>query len=135
MKGEKAIRSNELESIRNVIRLLLVSSHEDYRFDHTFGSDIWNNEFDSGRSEKFWLEEIVNNFNDKLKSFEPRLTQTSVRATLKQKDVIIGSKEAGNPRMIRRVLDLHVEGRMSSTNEVFSDRQSIIIGPMSFDQL
>lgn len=135
LSGKKADRVSERESIRGVIRLMLVSSHEDYRFDPSLGSNIWNNEFDTGRAEKLWLDEIVNNFNQKLKSFEPRLTKTTVRATLEQKDIVVGQNNSGNTRMVRRILRLQVDGRFVSTNEEFSDRQSIIIGPMSFDEL
>jgi len=132
VKGEKSKRLDLATSIRESIRLLLISSYNDCRFDPTFGSDIWLNDFDTARTEKVWLDEIVNSFKEKLKSFEPRLNQITIRATIDQKDYNF-DKGNSKVRVAKRFLYIQVDAKILLTNDNFSDKQAIVIGPLSFE--
>jgi len=133
IQGGQSSRVDQVTSIKNCIRLLLSSSYNDCRFDPTFGSDVWMNDFDTSHTEKAWLSDLIIGFQERLKSFEPRLTNISVRASVEQKDYVFeGSKSV--VKAAKRYLYLTVEANLVSTNETFIDQQTIVIGPMSFEK-
>jgi phage baseplate assembly protein W len=133
ISGGQSSRVDQVSSIRSCIRLLLSTSYNDCRFDPSFGSDVWMNDFDTSHTEKVWLDDLINGFESKLKTFEPRLTNISIKATIEQKDYVIQGKTS-TIKNAKRFLHLTVDARLLATNENFTDKQTIVIGPMSFEQ-
>lgn len=133
VSGTQSTKVDQVTSIRNVIRLLLSTSYHEYRFDPSFGSEVWVYDFDTSHSEKFWLSDLTQKFQERLKIVEPRLTNVIIRASVEQKDYIVDN--GGNKtKRAKRFLYLTVDAKLVSTNEDFKDNQTIIIGPLSFEQ-
>jgi phage baseplate assembly protein W len=131
--GAHSARVDQSTSIRNVIRLLLSTSYDECRFDPTFGSEVWVYDFDTSHSEKYWLSDLSQRFQERLRTVEPRLSNIMVRASVEQKDY--SENNAGVVvKRAKRFLHLTVDAKLVSTNEDFRDTQIIVIGPLSFEQ-
>lgn len=119
------------ESISQHINLIITSRFGEYRFDRTFGSNIWEYDFENIITNDDWSEKISVSLKNIIAQHEPRLKDISVNAQIMQEEIATGGSNTAL-RIKQRVI-VKVEGTLTSTNESFETTQKLFISPLSFD--
>ncbi|HWB62834.1 MAG TPA: GPW/gp25 family protein [Chitinophagales bacterium] len=119
------------ESISQHIHLILTSQFGEYRYDPTFGCNIWDHDFENIFINEDWNDRVSGSLKQAIDRHEPRLKNASVRAEIMQEEIQPGSK--ATPMRIKQKVVVHVEGVLSSTNERFETTQKLYLSPLSYD--
>ena len=132
MKKRELPRCRDIgESISQNIHLMITSRFGEYRFDPTYGSNIWDSDFENIFAEADWSDRVSEALKKIIELHEPRLKNVSVMAAINQEE-IPGSKNNPQYRIKQRVI-VEIEGTLTTTNERFSTTQKLYISPLSFD--
>jgi len=119
------------ESISQNIHLMITSRFGEYRFDQTYGSSIWDSDFENIFANDDWNEKISNSLRQIIETHEPRLKDIMVYAEITQEEI---PATAANPQYrIKQKVSVRVEGTLTSTNERFETTQKLYVSPLSFD--
>ena len=119
------------ESISQNIHLMITSKFGEYRYDPTFGSNIWDSDFENIFANDDWSERVSKALRDIIAAHEPRLKNIVVTAEINQEEI---PATAANPQYrIKQKVVVRIEGTLSNTNERFSTTQKLYISPLSFD--
>jgi phage baseplate assembly protein W len=121
-------RINVNQSIHNMLHLILTTSHEEVRFDPSFGCEIWLHDFETIYNPQAFKENIKKSLLLSIRNNEKRLTNVSIDFKIEQMEVISKIK---NKRFKTRIVIL-INGLIEETNEPFVHRETFFIGPLSF---
>ncbi len=119
------------ESISQNINLMITSKFGEYRFDSTFGSNIWDSDFENIFANDDWSDVVSKALRDIIVLHEPRLKNVEVKAEINQEE-IPGSGADPQYRIKQKVV-VQISGNLTDTNERFSTTQKLYISPLSFD--
>ena len=119
------------ESISQNIHLMITSKFGEYRFDSTFGSNIWDSDFENIFANDDWSDTVSKALRDIIVLHEPRLKNVEVKSEINQEE-IPGSGADPQYRIKQKVV-VQISGNLSDTNERFSTTQKLYISPLSFD--
>jgi predicted component of type VI protein secretion system len=119
------------ESISQHINLIITSRFGEYRFDSSFGSNIWEHDFENLTTNDEWSEKISGSLKNIIELHEPRLKNIFVNAEIMQEE--ISTAAAAAPLRIKQRVVVRVEGKLAATNENFETTQKLFISPLSFD--
>jgi predicted component of type VI protein secretion system len=132
MKRRELPRCRDIgESISQNIHLMITSRFGEYRFDPTYGSNIWDSDFENIFAEADWSDRVSEALRMIIELHEPRLKNVTVMASINQEE-IPASKNNPQYRIKQRVV-VEIEGVLTTTNERFSTTQKLYISPLSFD--
>jgi phage baseplate assembly protein W len=119
------------ESISQNIHLMITSKFGEYRFDPTFGSNIWDSDFENIFANDDWSDRVSNSLKEIIVLHEPRLKNIEVTAEINQEEI---ADNSANPQYrIKQKVVVRIEGTLTNTNERFSTTQKLYISPLSFD--
>ena len=122
LKREKLKKCDLMQSIKNFIHLIILSSFQEYRRDSSFGCDMWENEFEILPSETKWQTQIKSSITSSIKSYETRLEDVNIN---------IETKETTS--LMKRIT-INVSGTMKQTAEPFAHNETIYLCPKSIDK-
>ncbi|RZJ51246.1 MAG: lysozyme [Chryseobacterium sp.] len=114
-------------SISQQIFLLSTTALGECKFDETFGTEIWEMDFDLLKSDNTLKEFIVSSMKKSIGMHEKRLLLEDVEVTVR--DHNLGS--SGKSRMKKRVV-ISVKGQVLETNRPFLFQNSFFVGPLSY---
>src|ERR1017187_9062277 len=83
------------ESISQNIHLMITSKFGAYRYDPTFGSNIWDSDFENIFANDDWSERVSKALRDIIAAHEPRLKNIVVTAEINQEEI---PATAANPQ-------------------------------------
>ncbi|MDX2002103.1 MAG: GPW/gp25 family protein [Chitinophagales bacterium] len=115
------------DSISQNIQLILTSRFGEYRYDPTYGCDIWEHDFENIFLQDNWNDRVSNSLKLIIEQHEPRLKDIDVSAVVSQEEL----SGTGNRRIKQRVT-VTVRGKLVTTNERFETVQKLFISPLSF---
>ena len=132
MKKRELPRCRDIgESISQNIHLMITSKFGEYRFDPTYGSNIWDSDFENIFAEADWSDRVSEALKTIIELHEPRLKNVTVSASINQEEI---PATKNNPQYrIKQKVVVEIEGSLTTTNERFSTTQKLYISPVSFD--
>lgn len=121
----------ELEaSIRQHIHLVLKTHCEEYRYDSSYGCNIWEQDFLNIHSVNKWRTSLEKMITQALTQYERRLSPLDIRLDLDtslQEDPGMAKK---NARLKRRIT-ITISGKVRETNRPFLHTEHIFFSPLS----
>lgn len=115
------------DSICQHIFLIATTSFGECKFDESFGSEIWELDFDLLKSDNTLRELMMNALKTAITRHEPRLILEEVLVGIS--DVNIGS--LSKTRMKKRV-NIHIKGLVKETNRPLHFQNAFFVGPISY---
>jgi len=114
-------------SISQQIFLISTTALGECKFDETFGTEIWEMDFDLLKTDNSLKEFIVSSMKKAIVMHEKRLLLEDVEVSVKDYDLgTIGKK-----RMKKKVI-ISVKGQVLETNRPFLFQNSFFVGPLSY---
>jgi phage baseplate assembly protein W len=114
-------------SISQQIFLISTTALGECKFDETFGTEIWEMDFDLLKTDNSLKEFIVTSMKKAIKMHEKRLLLEDVEVSVQ--DHNLGT--FGKRRMKKRVV-ISVKGQVLETNRPFLFQNSFFVGPLSY---
>jgi len=114
-------------SISQQIFLISTTALGECKFDETFGTEIWEMDFDLLKTDNSLKEFIVNSMKKAIVMHEKRLLLEDVEVSVK--DHNLGT--FGKRRIKKRVI-MSVKGQVLETNRPFLFQNSFFVGPLSY---
>ncbi|MCS3532778.1 GPW/gp25 family protein [Chryseobacterium sp. JUb7] len=114
-------------SIAQQIFLIATTSLGECKFDESFGSEIWEMDFDLLKSDNILREFIINSLKKAITIHEKRLQLGDVEVHINDEN--IGG--IGKKRMKKRVA-VAIKGLVLETNRPFLFQNSFFVGPLSY---
>ena len=118
------------ESIAQHLHLLITTYYGEVTFDDTFGSPIWEADFENLTSIDVWRNKTAKELEEVIIKNERRLTQPKANITLSQEEVM---DEALGSKMMKRKVELKITARLESTRESYEFDTLFFLSPISFD--
>ncbi|SDQ16981.1 Gene 25-like lysozyme [Chryseobacterium soldanellicola] len=114
-------------SIAQQIFLIATTSLGECKFDESFGSEIWEMDFDLLKSDNILKEFIGNSLKKAVVIHEKRLE-------LKDVDVLINDHNIGTSgkKRMKKQVHISVKGLVLETNRPFLFQSSFFVGPLSY---
>jgi phage baseplate assembly protein W len=118
-------------SIAQHLHLILTTYYQESRFDHSFGSSIWERDFEMITDNK-WIDNVKQSIMMAIIKNEPRLVGTVVQVEIDDhiEDYRILKKLN---RKVRKRLWVKISGNLDSTSKPFTFDEYIHIAPLSID--
>ncbi len=114
-------------SISQHIFLIATTSLGECKFDETYGSEIWEMDFDLMKSDNILKEFIVETLKKSIVMHEKRIQLEDVEVSVN--DHNLGT--LGKRRMKKKV-SIGIKGLILETNRPFSFNNSFFVGPLSY---
>lgn len=114
-------------SISQQIFLISTTALGECKFDETFGTEIWEMDFDLLKTDNSLKEFIINSMKKAIVMHEKRLLLEDVDVSVKDQN--LGT--FGKRRMKKRVV-ISVKGQVLETNRPFLYQNSFFVGPLSY---
>ena len=114
-------------SISQNIFLIATTSFGECKFDETYGSEIWEMDFDLMKSDNSLKEFIADTLKKSIAMHERRIKLEDVEVVIN--DHNLGT--LGKKRMKKRV-SISIKGLILETNRPFMFNNSFFVGPLSY---
>lgn len=114
-------------SIHQHIFLLATTSFGECKFDETYGTEIWEMDFDIMKSDNSLKEFIADTLKKSVTTYERRIRLEDVEVTIN--DHNLGT--LGKRRMKKKV-SISIKGTVLETNRPFMFSNSFFVGPLSY---
>lgn len=114
-------------SIAQQIFLIATTSLGDCKFDQSFGTEIWEMDFDLLKSDNILKEFVGNTMKKAITKQEKRLQLHDVEVHVTDQNIGISGKK----RMKKKV-SIAVKGIVLETNRPFLFQNSFFVGPLSY---
>lgn len=127
MKKTEHPKCSLAESVASLIHLIVITNFGDYAHDVSFGSEIWEHDFENISNSQIYKEKLRSSIQETIEKHEPRLTNVKVSVQIDQIDYRMVQ------RRIKSRIRLKVDAALSLTNEAFTYTDQFFIGPLSYD--
>ncbi len=125
---QKDLKKLTLEdSISQYISVIITTAFKEYKYDDTFGSEIWETDFDLLINVNRLKEQIKISLLKKIKTLEKRLTNIQVTIILAESIV----KDTSKTRL-KKQLKIEIKGNIKKTNEDYRFVGFYFIAPLSY---
>ena len=115
------------ESISQFISVIITTYFQEYTFDENFGSEIWETDFDLLTNPNVLKEQIRNSLQDKISTYEKRLSNVKVQLYLGE-DL---SQKVEKVRL-KKYLTIKVIGKVIKTDEQYTFSGNYFLAPLSY---
>lgn len=127
---KKELKTCALEySIAQNILLIIVTAFGECRFDHSFGCEIWDLDFELIYNPNTWREAVQKSLQNSIEKHEKRLSQVKVSVELSEEQVELGVVEA---RSLKQKLTIKISGNLTATNQPFFVNKTLYLNPISY---
>ncbi|UTN02188.1 GPW/gp25 family protein [Flavobacterium bizetiae] len=125
---KKELEKTAIEhSIAQQIILLATTTFGECKFDETFGSKIWEIDFDLLMNENALKEIISKTMRDTLFLHERRIKANEIKVELSETKYFVDDVSRSKKRV-----DIIIEATIKSTNRSFDFRGYFFVGPLSY---
>jgi phage baseplate assembly protein W len=125
---KKELEKTSLEhSIAQQIILLATTTFGECKFDETYGSKIWEIDFDLLMNENTLKEIISKTMKQSLHQHEERIKINEIKIELSETKYLIK-----NVNRAKKRVDIIIEATVKSTNRPFDFRGYFFVGPLSY---
>jgi phage baseplate assembly protein W len=119
------------ESVAQNIFLILTTRFGENRFDKSFGSSVWEQDFEILPKITLWKDKIQSSIQESIRNHEPRLTGLQVMVTIDENE--IPGLVDKNLKCVKKRIQVMISGNLIKTNERFSYKENIYCSPFSLD--
>jgi phage baseplate assembly protein W len=127
LKGEVP-RINAVNSIHNMIHLIISTECGEMRHDPAFGCDLRRFDFENIYNLPKFRDELRKSLLNSIQCNEGRLSGIKLDLQLEQTEVPFKI----NNRRIKIRITLNITGIIEKTNEMFAHQEKFFIGPLSY---
>ncbi|MFK7048330.1 MULTISPECIES: GPW/gp25 family protein [Flavobacterium] len=127
IRKQDAINISIDTSIAQHIFLIATTSFGECKFNDSYGTEIWEMDFDILKTDNILKETITNTLKNAISTYEKRLSLEDVDVVIS--DINIGS--IGKKR-IKKCVSFSVKGQVFETNRAFLFQSSFFVGPLSY---
>lgn len=125
---KKELEKTSIEhSIAQQIILLATTTFGECKFDETFGSKIWEIDFDLLMNENTLKDSISKTMKQSLLLHENRIKVNELRVELSESMYLVDAINRSKKRV-----DIIIEATIQSTNRNFDFRGYFFVGPLSY---
>lgn len=125
---KKEVEKTSLEhSIAQQIILLATTTFGECKFDETYGSKIWEIEFDLLMNENTLKEIISKTMRQSLNQHEERIKVNEIKIELSETKFMLKDVNRTKKRV-----DIIIDATVKSTNRPFDFRGYFFVGPLSY---
>jgi phage baseplate assembly protein W len=114
------------DSVAQMIHLIVTTGYGECKPNPTFGSEIWEKDFENIANSQAYRENLRKSIQSTLEKQEPRLTGIRVDIQMEQVDYMLFTRRA------KSRIKIKVTGLLTKTNEPFSYSDQFFIGPLSY---
>ncbi|NMR34197.1 GPW/gp25 family protein [Chryseobacterium aquaticum] len=114
-------------SIRQHIFLLATTALGECKFDETYGTEIWEMDFDLMKSDNMLKELISETLKTSVTRHEKRLILENVEVSINDYNLGTSGK-----RKMKKKVTLAIKGLILETNRPFAFSNSFFVGPLSY---
>jgi len=114
------------DSVAQMIHLIVTTGYGECKSNPTFGSEIWEKDFENIANSQAYRENLRKSIQSTLEKQEPRLTGIRVDIQMEQVDYMLFTRRA------KSRIKIKVTGLLTKTNEPFSYSDQFFIGPLSY---
>lgn len=118
------------ESIAQNIYLLITSYFGEHRFDPSYGSKIWESDFQHIGNVNLWTEHVRKSIEEAITTHEKRLKRPFINLDLVEKDIV---SPVSGLRSVKKCLMIKVTATNTITGENFIFEMQLFISPLSLD--
>lgn len=118
------------ESVKQHVKLLLLTRFGEYRYDPRYGTHLWEQDFDTTIHFNDWRVEAETSIRQTVQGREYRLSEVKVTITVTDHEFF--NKERKSVRL-KKKLSIRVEGLLAQTNERFEVVETVYFNPVSLD--
>lgn len=116
------------KSIHDMIHLIAVTSFEEVKHSPTFGTTIWDYDFENVLNYFYINDQLKKSIRTSVIENEKRLSKINVVLEIEQ----VETEKEKHTIHIKTEIKLLVSGLVKKTNEQFNHRESFYIGPLSY---
>jgi len=115
------------DSISQYISIIITTAFKEYKHDDSFGSEIWETDFDLLTNVNRLKEQIKTSLSTKVKTLEKRLSNVNI-------NIVLGESVVPNTTKTRlkKQLKIEVTGIIKKTNEPYYFTGMYYIAPLSY---
>ncbi len=117
------------ESIAFHIHLMNTTYFGECSFDDSFGSMIWELDFDNHKNVVKLKELVIESMYETMRKHEKRLVDVNVQVRIKQEELHYSNSPSSK---IKKKIDITIKGKIKRTNENFKYNDFFYIGPLSY---
>ena len=110
------------ESVTRQIRLLLFSKMGECRYNPSFGSGLWESDFDLSATTDEWRDKMKRTLAEIIRREEPRINLLDLNIAIKD-------EELGG--VIRKCLAIDISGVLLENNQPYQTREMVLLNPLS----
>ncbi len=130
IKGKQHPLCSQSESIAQNLQLLMTTYYGECKFDESFGSPVWDADFENIASINVWRNKTAKALEEVLKAKEKRLSAPIVTVNLSQEEL---RNELTSSFMIKRKIEIIISAKIEATNDLFEFNTEFYFSPISFD--
>lgn len=131
-KDRKHTECTLRESVQQNILLVLTTHFGEWRYDETYGCEIWDREFEALEENETWITIIENSVTKALQLHEPRLIDLRVIVRVKQEERKERPEDKDSPKRVRKLLLVETTGILHN-DEQFKYVRPFYYSPISLD--
>jgi phage baseplate assembly protein W len=117
------------DSIKQNIHLILYTKFGEFRYDLSYGCEIWDKNFENIHSVSKWKDSINDSILVSIQDNEIRLSNIKINVLLK--DSKIQDHDTHMSGKYRMRIIIKIEGIINETNQVFQHWENIFFSPLS----
>jgi len=117
------------DSIKQNIHLILYTKFGEYRYNYSFGCEIWDKNFENIHSISKWKDSLKDSILNSIEKNEIRLKDVKVTMFLKDSQSL--DQEAQLAGRFRMRIIIKIEGIIYDINQDFQHWESIYFSPLS----
>jgi len=117
------------DSIQMNINMILKTHFCEYRYNHTYGCFIWNQDYSTVTNISIWLDELRNSILSSVELNEPRISRIDIKIDLEEAEYFERFK--GQPLRLKHKLTIEIKGVVTHLNEPFEHSEFLFFSPLS----
>lgn len=128
MSQDDVRRVDMQRSIHNMIHLITMTSYDEVRHDPSFGTEIFNYDFENIYNTHYLKDELKRSLLTSIRNNEKRLIDVSIELQIEQ----VEFSTRVNNRRVKTQIEMIIKGTIDKTNEPFQHHEKFFIGPLSY---
>jgi hypothetical protein len=117
------------ESVQMNINMIIKTHFCEYRYNHTYGCFIWNQDYSTVDNISKWLDELRDSILSSIELNEPRISKIEIKINLDEAELFERFK--GQPLRLKHKLTIEIRGVITHLNESFEHYEFLFFSPLS----
>jgi len=116
------------KSVSNHLELIIFTRYGENRYNHNFGCEIWDLDFELIVSESIWEEKFRKSLQKSISEYETRIYQIDVEVRITEVENVYPLRKITE---IKKKVDISVRGLIKATGEKYFFNIALFLSPLS----